>query len=422
MIPVNKTKKNIYNFLQLCTYCQGKEVLVAMITVLTTVITKSSNKLKLPQSPKKRSRLHYIDNLRWFMIIMVLVVHSGVTYGPVGDWFYRDNTSSDDLTNLILLMVGVLLQAFFMGLLFLIAGYFSPGSHDRKGRRKFVRDRFKRLVIPTLIFIFALGPLIVYPLELADEFSLADFYLKYIWYIPWWISGPMWFALALFGFSNLYTLLKYAWDWPTFEGALTRGRIVTLIALIVLGTFLVRLVFPIGTAVWNMQLCFFTQYIAFFVFGVLMFRNNWLASLTPQEGVFWRRVALASIFVLLLPLLVLGGALEENVDPYMGGLYWQAALFIIWEQLFAVSVSLGLLVWFRERYNRQGALETKLSDNAFAVYVFHPPILVGIAVLMASWPISNIFKFLILVVTGTLLTFAISEFGARRVPGLKDVL
>jgi fucose 4-O-acetylase-like acetyltransferase len=43
-------------------------------------------------------------------------------------------------------------QGYFMGLLFMIAGYFVAGSYDRKGFGLFVGERFKRLIIPTLIY------------------------------------------------------------------------------------------------------------------------------------------------------------------------------------------------------------------------------------------------------------------------------
>jgi hypothetical protein len=40
-----------------------------------------------------------------------------------------------------------------MGLLFMIAGYFVAGSCDRKGFGRFVGERFKRLDIPSLIYM-----------------------------------------------------------------------------------------------------------------------------------------------------------------------------------------------------------------------------------------------------------------------------
>ncbi len=40
-----------------------------------------------------------------------------------------------------------------MGLLFLLAGYFTPISCDRKGGTAFARDRLSRLGIPWLVYL-----------------------------------------------------------------------------------------------------------------------------------------------------------------------------------------------------------------------------------------------------------------------------
>ncbi len=40
-----------------------------------------------------------------------------------------------------------------MGCLFLISGYFTPGSYDRKGPKRFPKDRLLHLGIPLLVFL-----------------------------------------------------------------------------------------------------------------------------------------------------------------------------------------------------------------------------------------------------------------------------
>ena len=64
-----------------------------------------------------------------------------------------------------------------MGLMFMIAGYFVAGSYDRKGFGRFVGDRFRRLVIPRLIYMIAIDPFIGI-VELGNKpttFSITDF-------------------------------------------------------------------------------------------------------------------------------------------------------------------------------------------------------------------------------------------------------
>ena len=377
----------------------------------------------MPAAEVKPQRLLYIDNIRWLMIVLVIVVHANVIYGPVGQFFgYTDRVNTDEGSDVIFTLISVLIQAFFMALLFLIAGYFVPSSLARKGDRKFILDRSKRLGIPTLIFIIFLAPLITYPLHFADQMSFAEYAVKYYPNPINWDTGPMWFAAALLLFSITWVFRPSSWNLDRFKGPLTRTRVATLMAIVVLGTFLVRIPYPVGTDVWNMQLCFFTQYAAMFIVGIIAFKNNWLATLTNKDGRFWMLVAISSVFLILFPIMIAGGALDGNTDPYSGGLTWQAAGLTLWEQAFGISVSLWFLVWFRERHNTQGRLAKKVSDNAFAVYVFHPPIVIGIAVLLANYSFPNLLKLPVLAISAILITFSLAEFVLRRIPGLRSVL
>ena len=58
-----------------------------------------------------------------------------------------------------------------MGLLFLIAGYFTPRAYDRKGAGPFLIDRLKRLGIPLLFYEVVILPMISYPLDLHAGFQ-----------------------------------------------------------------------------------------------------------------------------------------------------------------------------------------------------------------------------------------------------------
>jgi hypothetical protein len=117
----------------------------------------------LQQAPAaKSSRMFFIDNLRVFLIILVVMFHLAITYGAAGSWYYQDPTK-DTLTSVVLTILTATDQAFFMGLLFLISGYFTPGSYDRKGAGPFVRDRILRLGIPLLIYDIVIDPFVVSP-------------------------------------------------------------------------------------------------------------------------------------------------------------------------------------------------------------------------------------------------------------------
>ena len=131
--------------------------------------------------------------------------------------------------------------------------------------------------------------------------------------------------------------------------------------------FLVRIVQPIGTDVLNMQLCFFPQYVALFMVGIVAYRRNWLARIPRAFGLFWLRLAVIAGPVLWVGVLLAGRVWTGDYSRVVGGMHWQSGLFCLWESLFCAGVCLGLVVSVRDRFNRHTPLTRFLSDNSFAV-------------------------------------------------------
>jgi glucans biosynthesis protein C len=84
---------------------------------------------------RSATRLLFIDNIRWSMIILVLSMHAVDTYSPFGNWYYVDRPKSGVGTAIAFGVYQSFLQAFFMAVLFFVAGYFSAAAYDRKGSR-----------------------------------------------------------------------------------------------------------------------------------------------------------------------------------------------------------------------------------------------------------------------------------------------
>lgn len=380
-------------------------------------------------SPQPKPRLEFIDNLRWVMIVFVVGMHAAVTYSHLGSWYFMDGPKPGQLTMLLFAYYQMGLQAFFMGFLFLIAGYFVPRAFDRKGSGKFLRDRFVRLGIPTLIYMFVVHPFAVYYL-LHDYFKIQVSpwagYLNYLRTFRWTgSSGPMWFALALLIFCAIYALVRMAGrranpDAPA--AALPRhSQVIALALLMGLCTFLVRIVQPMGKNILNMQLCFFSQYVILFCVGLMAYRRNWLLRIPYEFGMRWFKLTL--IFGTLVWMAVLGAIVATHTEKSLnGGFTWQSAGVCFWEAFFCVGICLGLTVLFREKFNRQGAFAKWMSDNNFAVYMFHPPVLIAVTLAMQGFAAPKPVKFLVAWVLATTLTFLAGNYVFRRIPLLRRVL
>ncbi|MGA7809270.1 acyltransferase family protein, partial [Bradyrhizobium sp.] len=158
----------------------------------------------------RAARVPFIDNVRWSMIILVLSMHACDTYSPFGNWYYVDRRPAGFGAELFFGTYQSFLQAFFMALLFFIAGYFSAAAYDRKGFAKFVRDRCLRLGLPTLLYMLVIGPLTQY--FLSRTWGSGGFAHQWLVHLKnsAWLSetGPMWFCAALLVFSVIYGLIR----------------------------------------------------------------------------------------------------------------------------------------------------------------------------------------------------------------------
>jgi hypothetical protein len=329
------------------------------------------------------------------------------------------------------------LQSFFMGLLFFAAGYFVPASFDRKGPAKFIRDRAFRLGLPVLFYMFVLGPVTEYFVSHSwnstEPTSFAHEWIKHIrngQFLQG--NGPLWFCLALLIFSVVYAITRavsrrsrevVARPPKTGQDRSTpgTGKLIGF-ALAMAGLeFLIRLTLP-GVSFLNMHLGDFSQYILLFVAGILAGRQGWLPRLSYASGIKWLTVVLSVGFAAWLTMLAKGGAFSGHMSAFYEGLHWQGAAFDLWESFTCVAISFGLLVLFREKFNVQGRVGKFLSDNAFSVYVFHPPIVIAGARLLHSVAWHPLLKFGTLTAFGLIVSFALSAAVFRRIPVLRQIL
>jgi len=230
----------------------------------------------LPVADTATKRLGYLDNLRSFVIFLVVVTHTMVTYSGFGGWYYKEVNSAglDFVSRIVFGLYGSFSQAWFMGILFFAAAFFAVKSLQRRGPAAFVRERLFRLGVPLLIYMFVIDPFIGYFLmdygSVRERLSLAQAYGSYLASFRWIGStGPLWFVEALLIFSLPYA----AWRAirPASKTVRPAPSVMTMILIIVatgLAAFSIRLFQPIGTNLANLQLCYFAAYIALFLLGL----------------------------------------------------------------------------------------------------------------------------------------------------------
>jgi glucan biosynthesis protein C len=377
---------------------------------------------KATREAHSATRLLFIDNIRWSMIILVLSMHACDTYSPFGNWYYVDRQPAGLGTKLFFGVYQSFLQAFFMAALFFIAGYFSAAAYDRKGFARFLRDRFVRLGLPTLLYMFAIGPLTQY--FLSRTWGAGGFAYQWLVHLEdgEWLSetGPMWFCAALLIFSILYGLVRLTGR--TESRVETRGdhwagfAIFIFIAVMAATTFVVRIGVSAGTSVLNVHPGDFPQYVLMYAAGAYGYRANWLAGLPDGLCIRWASLTLSLSAPLFAALILLGGGLNGDTASYAGGLNPVSAGKCLWEALVCIGMGLLMLTVYRRHFNAQGPLARWLSDNAFAVYLIHPPILIASAILLHAIVLNAIAKAVLLTAIAAVGSFAFSSLVLRKSP------
>ena len=107
-------------------------------------------------------RKHYIDNLKWMIILVLIPYHAGMAFNAWGEPNYI-MLDSDKLISSFL----VFFSPWFMPLLFLLAGTNTSYSIQKRGTTTYLKDRTKRnrrfIRIRWLLFC---GTLLVFNLSL----------------------------------------------------------------------------------------------------------------------------------------------------------------------------------------------------------------------------------------------------------------
>ncbi|WP_346859085.1 acyltransferase family protein [uncultured Draconibacterium sp.] len=367
-----------------------------------------------------QSRLFYIDNLRIFLISLVILLHLNITYGAPGDWYY--NESEAGMPAIILqAMFNITNQSFFMGMFFFISAYFTAASVQRKPRGTFLKDRLIRLGIPLVVFYFVLNPLtnfIHYYYIKHEAVTFAGFLTN----PRAWGFGPMWFVETLLIFTLLYLLarklnLNLRIPFP--------GTKVILIAAVLTGLaqYIIRIWLPVGWSLphTNLQFPFFMQYIFMLIFGVVAYNNKWLDAISYKSAKQWFLFAQLMILIVLPVMLYVGGK-EKGIEAFVGGGSWQSFAWAIWEQVVGFAMMIGLFGIAKKYWNKQGGLARQLSGSAYGVYIIHPPVIVGMAAVFVGWQdINQLLKFVVLAPVALVLCFALAWL-IRQIPGANRVL
>jgi glucan biosynthesis protein C len=380
------------------------------------------------------TRLAFMDNLRYLMIVLVLVYHSVAAYAVVAPHWAVHDTSS-----LAADIIRELFDVFMMPVLFFISGYFALASLEKKGAWAFIKDKFNRLLVP-----WALAVLIVAPLVLYDQpvKPVTPYWRYWLWYLgqfetrlrytqtPVGVTTQMiyWFLSLLFAFSLLLALgYQISRRWPIkwslpFVRRYTSGN-ETLIALLMFGgltsiLYFILLLFIPDSSWFTLQMFLEFQvtrlvpYVGCFAFGVYAYCKKWFT-----DGKLLGSLPLWGLISLFLAVVYIG--MYQPMFADVAGTASFSTGYLLAYAVLRSFLLLALLVVFSSfgvyYWNVSSRLDQQLSATSYNIYLVHIFIVVAIQDTLLRWagglvPIKILIAFLV-----TLgLSFAISKWILAR--------
>ncbi len=186
------------------------------------------------------NRLHFMDNLRGIIIVMVILLHTSLCYMAYApEWWYV----LDPDRSLLFTCIVLLLDVFIMPAMFFISGYFTFSSLRRKGTSLFIRDKVWRIALPWVMGVFLMVPPLAYmiyfsrsiPLPYLD-FLTGDFLGKAYQQAHYWFLGVLLgFIIVVTVISKLFPALLKKPDNGKVPGLFFHTGFIVLTTLFFLG-------------------------------------------------------------------------------------------------------------------------------------------------------------------------------------------
>jgi surface polysaccharide O-acyltransferase-like enzyme len=399
--------------------------------------------MNLEVEGSQRPRLIFLDNIKLLFTILVIFQHARVTYEGSGWWYYIESFDQLDLLSTIvfrtLTSIGGFFQIALMGLFFLMGGYFTPRSYDRKGLSTFWKERLTRLGIPLLLYIILINPIMYYILAVLEiqpwstypnlQGSLIDYYLAQPDRLLDFLTntGPMWFLYVLLIFTFVYTLWRQITNSDSVkhyiprEFSIPRKPYLLFVALILgIITFLFRIVSPIDEFPLGIPFGSIIVYLMMFSVGVIALRYHWFEQMSKNDIKVWLGIMLGVMsFVILYILIAMG--LDSDMSVLLGGPqerfvdHIPAFLFAIAENINAMGMIFVLIPVFSMKFNEQGPFLKSFSASAFYMYLIHAPILVAVSLVFASIPLFPLIKLIIVFPLTVGLCYLVSHYFLQKI-------
>ena len=354
-------------------------------------------------------RKHWMDNLRWVTVLLVLFYHviyfynnKGVFGGIGGFGPYPEHPQYQDV-------VMYILYPWFMPLLFLLAGISARYALQKYDAKAWFKARTRKLLVPgtigLLVFQWTTG---YFNTAVAARMGMLDGVPGVAKWLILSISGcgPLWFVQDLWLFSLLLLLVRKLDAKNRFYDACGRMGLITIILLGILfclGEYtLVRTPRPDSAdGLYNLYKPLF--YFIPFLMGYFVFANDAVQEKLKQAWI--PLLGCAAVTGVALVVTTFG---QDNTTPQ----YLASPL----NCLYGWVMCLAMMGWFQAKFDRTGQFAGYMTRSSFGLYIVHYLVIASLGYMMKMYTqLPPVAMYVILTVAVFTLSPALYEL-LRRIP------
>ena len=351
-------------------------------------------------------RKHWIDNLRWVTILLVLLYHVFYFYnnkgvvGGIGG--FSDGPQYQDI-------IMYILYPWFMPLLFILAGISARYALAKRSGKEWFKARTRKLLVPSTIGLLFFGVFIGW---INSQISHADEALGMlpgpIKFIIWTISGtgPLWFIQDLWILSLLILIVRKLDATERFYNAC--GKIGTF-PLILMGILFwvghkTLIMDPNPAGIGGLLNLYKPLFYAIpLMMGYFVFAHE--AVQEKLEKMWIPLMTCAATAGIILTVTTFG---QNNTAPQFLGTPLN--------NIYSWLMCLAMMGWFKSRFDRTSRFASYMTRSSYGIYIIHYLIIVSIGtILKLNTTLSPLPCYLILTAAVFTLSPLLYEI-IRRIP------
>lgn len=347
-----------------------------------------------------KDRKYYIDNLRWFWILLLIPFHAAMAWNCWEEgnyiWLYE---------NKILSSLIIFISPWFMPLLFVLSGMSARYALKQRSYKRFALERVKKQLIPLITGVLTI---VAYMAYMGDKYNnyegnFIEHYQVFFTnisdltgYDGYFTPGHLWFLLYLFIISMVSILIIALQRKILPKLSFSKFKTLLLPFLMVLPLIMTPILDFGGKSIGE-------DFALFLIGYYILSEENILEKLMKYRYTYL--IIMLICDVTMVYLFVWKG-------KHTGILLSVSNICAQW---FGILGFLGLA---RYKFNQNNSLTRYMSSNSFMIYIFHFGWLVAIQYYLSKTTLNITFSFIISIIATSVLTLLTCEF-VKRIPILR---